>query len=114
MTQQREGEVSVEPDESYCFGTSKPTPDLVFEVVFTSGSQKKLQRYQALEIPEVCFWQDGVFSLYHLRDRNYESISHSEIPELTGLDIELLTRCVLMAQNSRLEAANIFRNALRN
>ncbi len=29
MTQQREGEVSVEPDESYCFGISKPTPDLV-------------------------------------------------------------------------------------
>jgi len=113
MTQQREGEVSVEPDESYCFGTSKPTPDLVIEVIFTSGSPKKLQRYQALEIPEVWFWQDGVFSLYRLRDRNYEVISQSEIPELAGLDIDLLTRCVAMAQTSRLEAANTFRNALK-
>jgi Uma2 family endonuclease len=114
MTQQREGEVSVEPDESYCFGISKPTPDLVIEVIFTSGSPKKLQRYQALAIPEVWFWQDGVFSLYRLRDRNYAAISHSEIAELADLDIDLLTRCVLIAQTSRLEAANTFRNALKN
>ncbi|MFM7602274.1 MAG: Uma2 family endonuclease [Pseudanabaena sp.] len=113
MTQQREGEVSVEPDESYCFGASKATPDLVIEVILTSGSPKKLQRYQALEIPEVWFWQDGVFSLYRLRNRNYEAISRSEIPELAGLDIELLTRCVLIAQNSRLEAANTFRDSLK-
>jgi hypothetical protein len=32
----------------------------------------------------------------------------SEIPELVNLDIELLTRCVLMAQTSRLEAASKF------
>lgn len=113
MTQQREGEVSVELDESYCFGTSKPTPDLVIEVIFTSSSPKKLQRYQALEIPEVWFWQDGVFSLYRLRDRTYEVISQSEIPELASLDIELLTRCVTMAKTSRLEAANTFRNAFK-
>ena len=80
MTQQREGEVSIEPDESYCFGTSKPIPDLAIEVIFTSGSPKKLQRYQALGIPEVWFWQDGIFSLYHLREDNYEAIAQSEIP----------------------------------
>ncbi len=114
MTQEREGEVSVEPDESYCFGVSKPTPDLVIEVVFTSGGPKKLQRYQVLSIPEVWFWQDGVFSLYRLRNNNYEAISHSEIPEIANLDIELLTRCVAIAQTSRLEAANTFRNALKS
>ena len=113
MTQQREGEVSIEPDESYCFGTSKPIPDLAIEVIFTSGSAKKLQRYQALEIPEVWFWQDGIFSLYHLREDNYEAIASSEITELKDLDIDLLTRCVLIAQTSRLEAANTFRNALK-
>jgi Uma2 family endonuclease len=114
MTQQREGEVSVEPDESYCFGISKLLPDLAIEVIFTSGSPKKLQRYQALEIPEVWFWQDGVFSLYRLKNNNYESISHSEIPELMDMDINLLTHCVLIAQTSRLEAAKTFRNALKN
>jgi Uma2 family endonuclease len=118
MTQQREGEVSIEPDESYCFGTSKPIPDLAIEVIFTSGSPKKIQRYLALDIPEVWFWQDGIFSLYHLREDDYEAIAYSEIaqseiPQLKELDIDLLTRCVLIAQTSRLEAANTFRNDLK-
>ena len=112
-TQEREGEASAEPDESYCFGASKPTPDLVIEVIFTSGSSNKLHRYQALGIPEIWFWEDGVFSLYHLHGAGYEPISRSEIPELLSLDMTLLSRCVLMAQTSRLEAANTFRNALR-
>lgn len=112
MTQEREGEVSVQADESYCFGASKPTPDLVIEVVFTSGGLSKLQRYQALGVPEVWFWEDGVFSLYRLRSDRYDPISASEIPELANLDIALLSRCVLMAQASRLEAANEFRKAL--
>ncbi|NET57200.1 MAG: Uma2 family endonuclease [Symploca sp. SIO2E6] len=114
MTQEREGEVSAQADESYCFGASKPIPDLVIEVVFTSGSLKKLQRYQALGVPEVWFWQDGLFSLYHLRNNHYERISHSEIPELATLNMDVLTRCVLMAQTSRLEAAIEFRNAIRS
>lgn len=113
MTQEREGEVSAQADESYCFGESKPTPDLVLEVVFTSGGPNKLKRYQALGVPEVWFWQDGLFSLYRLRDTDYEKISHTEIPELATLDLELLTRCVLIAQTSRLEAATTFRNALK-
>jgi len=112
MTQEKEGEASAQADESYCFGASKPTPDLVIEVIFTSGGPDKLQRYQALEVPEVWFWEDGVFSLYRLRERGYESIASSEIPELATLDIERLTRCVLMAQTSRLEAASVFRKGL--
>jgi Uma2 family endonuclease len=113
MTQEREGEVSLEADESYCFGTSKSIPDLAIEVVLTSGGMEKLQRYQLLGISEVWFWQDGVFSLYCLRDGMYDRITRSEIPELTSLDIDLLTRCVLMAETSRLNAANEFRKAIK-
>jgi Uma2 family endonuclease len=112
MTQEQEGEVSVQADESYCFGESKSLPDLAIEVVFTSSSVKKLQRYRRLGIPEVWFWEDGVFKLYHLREDGYAQIERSEISELTNLDIDLLTRCVLMAQTSRLEAARAFRQAL--
>ncbi|MDJ1183315.1 Uma2 family endonuclease [Roseofilum casamattae] len=111
-TQEREGLVAVEPDESYCFGNSKPTPDLAIEVIFTSGSLNKLQRYRALGISEVWFWEDGVFSLYRLQDEDYRQISRSEIPELSHLDMELLTRCVLMAQTSHLEAAKTFRSSI--
>ena len=99
-------------DESYCFGPSKPTPDLVLEVIFTSGSIGQLDLYQTLHIPEVWFWQDGVFSLYRLREAGYEPIRQSEIPELATLDMELLTRCLLIAPTSRLEAANTLRQAL--
>ncbi|MEM9215522.1 MAG: Uma2 family endonuclease [Cyanobacteria bacterium P01_F01_bin.150] len=70
-TQERDGEASAEPDESYCFSTVKSTPDLVVEIVFSSGGPNKLQRYQALGIPEVWFWQDGVFQLYHLIGLKY-------------------------------------------
>ncbi|MCL1463307.1 Uma2 family endonuclease [Argonema galeatum] len=114
MTQEREEEVSAQADESYCFGASKPIPDLVIEVVFTSGGLNKLKRYQALGVPEVWFWQDGLFSLYRLHDNHYDKITHSEIPELATLSIDLLTRCVLMAQTSRLEAAQEFRKALKS
>ncbi|MEM9539761.1 MAG: Uma2 family endonuclease [Cyanobacteria bacterium P01_E01_bin.42] len=112
-TQEQEPEVSVEPDESYYFGESKPNPDLAIEVIFSSGNERKLQRYRVLEIPEVWFWEDGVLTLYHLRNSHYEQIFRSEIPELVTLDIELLTRCILIAQTSRLEAANTFRNSFR-
>jgi Uma2 family endonuclease len=114
MTQEREGEVSLEADESYCFGTSKSIPDLAIEVILTSGGLDKLQRYQILGIPEVWFWQDGVFSLYRLRDGKYDRITRSEIPELTSLDIDLLTRCVLMAETSRLNGANEFRKVIKS
>lgn len=112
MTQERDGEVSAQADESYCFGTSKPIPDLAIEVIFTSGNLNKLKRYQVLGVPEVCFWQDGLFSLYRLRGNDYERVNRSEIPELVDLDFEHLTRCVLVAQTSRLEAAKEFRKAL--
>lgn len=113
-TQEREDEASAEPDESYCFGSSKPIPDLVIEVIFSSGSIKKLHLYRALNIPEVWFWEDGVFSLYRLRGVDYEPITQSEVSELETLDIEVLTRCVLIAQTSRLDAANTLRKALKS
>lgn len=113
MTQEKPGLVSAEADESYCIGTSKPIPDLVIEVIFTSGGMMKLRRYQALGVPEVWFWQDGVFTIYRLRESGYEEIAQSEIPELATLNLELLTRCVLTGETSRLEAIRQFRAGLQ-
>ena len=80
-------------------------------MVFTSGGIKKLNLYPSLNIPEVLFWQDGVFSL---RGAGYEAIRRSEIPELATLDMELLTRCLLIAPTSRLEATNTLRQGLNS
>lgn len=112
MTHEQAGVASAQADESYCIGASKPIPDLAIEVVFTSGGAAKLARYQALGVSEVWFWEDGLFTLRRLREHGYEKILSSEIPELANLDIDLLTRCVLMAQTSRLQAIDEFRQKI--
>lgn len=83
--------VRKEPDESYNFLTKKAIPDLAIEVVFTSGGIDKLQLYKRLGIPEVWFWEDGVLSIYCLREE-YEKVDRSEL--LPELDIALLVRYI--------------------
>lgn len=112
MTQEREGTASAQADESYWIEQKKAVPDLSIEVVFTSGGTSKLARYQALGVPEVWFWEDGLFTLYHLHQDGYERVDRSELPGLSQLDITLLSACVLIAQRSRVEAVREFRRGL--
>lgn len=112
MTQEKEGVVSAQADESYCIGSVKPIPDLSIEVVFTSGSTSKLERYKALGVPEVWFWEDGLLKLYHLRDGSYEPIERSQLPGLSELDLDLLRRCILMAETDAGEAIRAFRREI--
>jgi Uma2 family endonuclease len=113
MTQEKEGEVSAQADESYCIGLAKPIPDLSIEVVFTSGGITKLNRYRALGVAEVWFWQDGALELYHLRSAGYEQIERSELEGLQDLDIDLLRRCVLMAETDAGEAVRAFQREIK-
>ncbi len=80
-----------EPDESYNLETKKAIPDLVIEVVFTSGGIDKLQLYKRIGVPEVWFWEDGLLKVYHLREE-YESLERSEL--LPDLDLTLLKRYI--------------------
>ncbi len=96
--QEKEGISSAQPDQSYCIGKQKKIPDLSIEIVFTSGGAKKLQRYRAIGVPEVWFWEDGVLSLYHLRENGYEKIQQSELEGLRNLDLDILKRHMLMAE----------------
>lgn len=109
MNQERENVSSVQADESYCIGESKPTPDLSIEVIFTSGGISKLAKYRALGVPEVWFWEDGVFALHHLHGDEYQRIQRSQIPDLEDLDIALLTRCVMKAETNEVEAVAMFK-----
>ncbi|MBF2028169.1 MAG: Uma2 family endonuclease [Oscillatoriales cyanobacterium C42_A2020_001] len=112
MTQEKEGVVSAQADESYCIGSVKPIPDLAIEVIFTSGSINKLERYKALGVPEVWFWEDGVLTLYHLYDGDYQQRDRSQLPGLTDLDLDLLKCCILMAETDAGEAIRTFRRTL--
>jgi len=113
VTQEREGKASAQADKSYCLGGAKPIPDLSIEVIFTSGNANKLTRYQALGVSEVWFWQDGVLTLHHLRTNRYERIERSELPGLQQLDVDLLQRCILMAETDFSLAVQTFQAALR-
>ena len=112
MTQEKEGVVSAQADESYCLESSKPIPDLAIEVVFTCGGIRKLERYRALGVPEVWFWEDGVLKLYRLQNGMYEPIDRSQLPGLNALDLALLRRCILMAETDTGEAIRAFRREL--
>ncbi|MFN5968258.1 MAG: Uma2 family endonuclease, partial [Pseudanabaena sp.] len=96
-TQQLSGSTEFQADLSYNFETEKEVSDLCVEVVVTSGSTKKLRKYQLLGVPEVWFWQDGKISIYLMKDGQYEqSLSSFWLPEL---DIEHLEQCLLMDSN---------------
>lgn len=98
---QEEKSGGTEPDEAYCIGTDKEFPDLVIEVIVTSGSINKLELYRRLNVREVWLWRNDRFSIYHLREEiplefasncGYELITQSEL--LPGIDIDMLRESV--------------------
>lgn len=101
------GAVKREADESYKLAPGRVRPDLVIEVVFTSGGIDKLEAYKRLKIPEVWFWE-----VYHLRHQgnalDYERITNSE--ELKGIDLDLLLRCINMVNH--VDAIKTFQQSL--
>lgn len=94
-------------DLSYCLETDKDVPDLCVEIVITSGSKKKLQKYRRRGVPEVWFWRKGKLTLHKLEDQAYVQISQSEL--LPQMNLDLLVRCLSMS--SSLEALRTFRKA---
>lgn len=111
-TQEKAEQVSLQPDESYSFGSPKKIPDLAIEVILTSGNTEKLKKYYLLGVPEVWLWEDGVLDIYHLdtqRDRQYCKSTTSKF--LPNLDMATLQRCILFT--SPLEALKTFRQAFR-
>ncbi len=81
-----------EPDESYNLQTKKKFPDLVIEVVITSGGVDKLVGYQRMGVTEVWFWEDGLLTLHHLRTNGYEKVNKSEL--LPDLPLDIFTRYI--------------------
>ena len=63
-------------------------------------------------MPEVWFWEDGVLTLHHLRGDEYEQIERSELPGLEQLDMNLLRRCILIAETDFAEAVQVFQQSI--
>ena len=101
---------SFEPDESYYLGEKKENPDLAIEVILTSGSLEKLEKYRRFKIPEVWLWENNQLDVYALISSEYRLVNYSQL--LPDLDLELLVRCVQMS--SRLEAMNAFKAGMHH
>ncbi|NJL48627.1 MAG: Uma2 family endonuclease [Leptolyngbyaceae cyanobacterium SM2_5_2] len=106
MTVEQEGIVSAQGDKSYCFGNRKEQPDMSIEVVMTGEGQTKLQRYAALGVPGVWFWQNGRITLHQLVERTYGPIDESQF--VPGLDLALLAECAVI--ESRAQALQRFKS----
>ena len=84
--------VKKEGDESYELGANKKRPDLVIEVVVSSGGIDKLEAYKRLQIPEVWFWINDELLFYILGNEGYEAVTKSQL--LPNLDVALLMGCI--------------------
>ncbi|MCU0546300.1 MAG: Uma2 family endonuclease [Oscillatoriaceae cyanobacterium Prado104] len=97
-----------EPDESFNLQTKKEIPDIVIEVVVTSGGVNTLEIYRRVKVPEVWFWKKGKLALYSLQGEEYKQVDRSEL--LPELDLTLFVRCANIAD--KYDAVVEFRKAL--
>jgi Uma2 family endonuclease len=98
-----------EPDECYCRGTDRLTPDIALEVVISHPLLDKLKVYRKFEVREVWVFEEAAFKVFALRDGRYELCPASEVfPEV---DLVAIARMALMPdQHAALRA---FRDELR-
>ena len=103
-------QAGVEPDECYLVGSdqSRETPDLVIEVVWTSGGIDKLEAYRRLGVREVWFWKKDNIQIHVLESDAYRATNASAC--LVGLDLPLLQS--MLDQPTAMQAVRAFRAAL--
>ena len=101
------GLVKREADKSYELGTDRDRPDLVIEVVVTSGGIDKLEAYKRLQITEVWFWEKGRLSLYGLEADGYLELNRSQV--LPNLNVEVLADCINLPNHT--QAIKLFRQS---
>jgi len=100
---------STEPDESYSLNEEKAVPDLVIEVIITSGKLKRREIFRRLGVAEAWYWKDEQLLIYNLRSLNDEPVAQSVL--LPKLDLDLFTRCINMLDQK--VAVKEFRNIIR-
>jgi Uma2 family endonuclease len=86
----RQANAAAEPDCCYVFSTDRSVtrPDLVIEVVWTSGGLDKLEVWRRLGVSEVWFWMDDELTIHVLGPGGYKAQPRSA--RLPDLDIAVL------------------------
>ncbi|MCC5602705.1 Uma2 family endonuclease [Nostoc favosum] len=105
------GYASATPDESYSIGTEKEIPDIVIEIIVTSGSINRKELYKPKKVPEVWFWKSNSIQIFHLNEQGeYEEVNRSGF--FPNLDPALLLRYIAMPD--QYDAIVEFEQAIRN
>ncbi|WP_286392831.1 Uma2 family endonuclease [Pseudanabaena mucicola] len=81
-----------EPDESYNFNLKKDIPDLIIEVVLTSGYINILDLYARMGIAEVWYWEDGKLKVYDLEEQVYKNVKASRF--FPNLNLNILAKYI--------------------
>ncbi|MGI2903889.1 Uma2 family endonuclease [Tolypothrix sp. VBCCA 56010] len=95
FTLEEQGTASGTPDESYCIGTDKETPDIVIEIIVTSGTINRKELYKPKKVPEVWFWKSNEIKIFRLTEQSeYEEVDRSGF--FPDLDPNLLLQYIAM------------------
>ncbi|PHJ66138.1 hypothetical protein VF14_16345 [Nostoc linckia z18] len=110
-TLEEPGYASGTPDESYSIGTKKEVPDIVIEVIVTSGTINRKELYKPKKVPEVWFWKSNSIKIFRLNEGGeYSEIDRSGF--FPDLDPALLLRYIAMPD--QYDAVQEFIQAIRN
>ncbi|MEO8840288.1 MAG: Uma2 family endonuclease, partial [Kofleriaceae bacterium] len=89
-----------------------PLPDLVIEVVWTSGGLDKLEVYRRLAVSEVWFWKDDRFTVHVFGPSGYALRERSA--QLPDLDLALLASLLdLPTLNDAVDRMQAFARSVR-
>ena len=87
------GQAGREPDLAYAFNSDKDLPDLVVEVIFSSGEVETLKSsYINIGIGELWIWKENEITFYSLDRDSYTVVQASKL--LTAIESELLVKYV--------------------
>jgi Uma2 family endonuclease len=105
--------LGAEADECYVLTTAPvgplvKAPDLVIEVVYSSGNLDKLEVWRKLGAKEVWLWQRGELAVFVRRGDGFRSARRSAL--VPALDLELVVRC--MHEKTQTAAVQALRAAL--
>ncbi|MBW4603983.1 MAG: Uma2 family endonuclease [Calothrix sp. FI2-JRJ7] len=118
FTLEAPGYASGTPDESYCIGRDKQIPDIVIEVIVSSGTINRKELYKPLRVPEVWFWKSGELRIFQLDPAAIHVGEHFEYKEVDrsrffpDLDRALLLK--YLGYTDQYDAVKDFRKELRD
>lgn len=110
FTLEEPGYASGTPDESYCIGTNKETPDIVIEIIVTSGTINRKELFKPKKVPEIWFWKSDQIKIFQLNPTGeYEEVKRSRF--FPDLDPALLLKYI--AHPDQYDAVAEFVEAIR-